>query len=57
MNTDFFASNGLQEINDGHLDEISDDPKTPAFITLDICDIKPVSFFNIRQKTKVIKIP
>ena len=40
----FFVSNRQQEIYGGHLDDIFDDPKTPAVITLDRCDIKPVSF-------------
>ena len=39
-----FAYNGRQDIDDIHLGEISYDPTTPAFIVLDICDIKPVSF-------------
>ena len=38
--TDFFASNVPQEVDDGHLDEIYDDPKTPVVIRLDSCDIK-----------------
>ena len=33
--TDFFACNGRQEIDDGHLDEIFNDPKIPAVVTLD----------------------
>ena len=44
MPTDFFASNGWQEINDGHSDKISNDLRTPVVIPLDSCDIKPVSF-------------
>ena len=39
MTTDFFASNRSQDNHDGHLDETFDDPKTPAVITLDNCDI------------------
>ena len=46
-----FASNGRQEVDDGHSDEISDDLRTPAVIELDRCDMKPVSLLNIRQKT------
>ena len=38
MPTDFFASNGQKEIDDGHSDKYFDDPKTPAVITLDSCD-------------------
>ena len=53
---DFFESNRWQEIDDIHSSEILDDPKTPAAITLDSCDIKPVSFTNICHKTKVLKI-
>ena len=44
MPTDFFASNGQQEVYYGHLDKNSDDLKYPTVITLDSCDIKPVSF-------------
>ena len=33
----------------------SDEPKTPAVITLDSYDIKPVSLLNVHQTTKVIK--
>ena len=44
MTTDCFASNGQQEVDDGHSDEIFYDPKTTAVITLDRCDIKPASF-------------
>ena len=33
------------------------DLKTPAVITLDSCDIKPVSLLNIQQKTKVLTNP
>ena len=39
-----FASNVWQEIDDGHLGEILDDPKTPAVVMLDSCGIKHVSF-------------
>ena len=39
----FFASNGQQNIDDGHSDKIIDDLKNPAVITFDSCDIKPVS--------------
>ena len=55
MPTDFFASNGWQEVDDGHLDQMYDNPKNPAVITLDRCDIKPVSLLNIFQKTKALK--
>ena len=41
---DFFASNGRQDIDDGHSDGIFNETKNPAVITLDICDIKPMSF-------------
>ena len=44
MPTDFLESNGRQEVNDGHLDGIFDDPKTPAVNTLDRCDIKTREF-------------
>ena len=44
MPTDYFTTNGQQDIDYGHSDGIFNDPKTPAVITLDICDIKPVSF-------------
>ena len=57
MPTEFFVSNGRQEIDDSNLDEKFDDPKTPTVVTLDRCDIKPVSFFNIFQKTKALKKP
>ena len=40
----FFASNEKQEINDVHSDKFFDYLKTPSVITLDSCDIKPVSF-------------
>ena len=39
ISTDFFASYGRQEVDDDHLDEMSNGPKTPAVITLDSCDI------------------
>ena len=41
-----FASNGRQDIYDVHLDEIFNDPKTPAVIMLDSCDIKPLNFLK-----------
>ena len=44
---DFFASNGRQEVDDGHSDEMSDSPRTPTVITIDSCDIKPVSLLKI----------
>ena len=34
-----------------------DDLKNPAVLMLDSCDIKPVMFLNIHQKTKVLKHP
>ena len=54
---DFFASNGRQEVDDIHSDQMSDDPKNLAVITLYSCDIKPVILLNIHQKTKDIKSP
>ena len=45
MPSEFFASNGCKGIDDGNLDTNSDDLKIPAVITLDNCDIKPVSCF------------
>ena len=47
MTRGFFASNGRQEVDDGHLDEISGDLKTLSVITLYICDIKRASLLNI----------
>ena len=44
MLTDLFASNGQHEIDDVHLDKKMDDLKNPVVITLDSCEIKPVSF-------------
>ena len=44
MHMDFFAYNGQQEIYEAHQDNIFNDLKTPAVITFDNCDIKPVSF-------------
>ena len=41
MPTESFASNRLQEIDDGNYDEISNDPKSPAVITLDRCNVTP----------------
>ena len=55
MPTESFASNRLQEIDDGNYDEISNDPKSPAVITLDRCNVTPWAFFYIHQKTKVLK--
>ena len=49
---DFFASNRLQDVYDGNLDQIYDDPKTTAVITSDRCDIKPLRLLNINKKTK-----
>ena len=57
MPTDYFASNGWKEVDDSHLDQMYDDPKNPEVITLDKCNIKPVSLLNFRQKTKVLKKP
>ena len=53
----FFASNGRQEVDGIHSDQMSDDPKNPAVITLYSCDIKPVILLNIHQKTKLQKKP
>ena len=52
MPTDFFASNGWQGINYGHLDKFVDDPKNPAAITLDSRDINPVSFKIFDRKPR-----
>ena len=52
MPTYFFSSNGQQEIDDGYLDEIFDEPKTPEAITLGICDIKPAYFKIFSRKLK-----
>ena len=50
--TEYFASNGLQEVDEAHLDQISDGLKTPAVLTLDSCDIKPGSLLRLtRVKT------
>ena len=57
MPTDFFASNGRQDIDDDNSDEIFDDSKTLAITTLDSCDIKPVRFLHIFQKTRLLKSP
>ena len=53
----FFVSTGLQEVDDGHSDKISNDPKTPELVQLDSCDKKNVFLLNIRQKIKVLKSP
>ena len=45
--TGCFASNGRQEVDCSHLDEMSNNPKTPAVIRLDSCDIKPFSLLKI----------
>ena len=50
-----FAYNRQHEVDDGHLDKMSGDPKTPEEIMFDSCDIKPLSLLNIYQKTKVVK--
>ena len=47
--TEFFASNGRQEVDDGYSDEMSDDPKNPAVITLCGFDIKTVSLLRPRS--------
>ena len=44
MPMDFFLSKGQQDINEGHSYGIFDDSETPAVITLNSCDIKPMSF-------------
>ena len=45
--TDIFVYNKRQKVDDGHLDEMYNVPKTPAVITLDSSDIKPMSLLNI----------
>ena len=44
MHMDYFASNGQQDIDDGHSDGIFVDPESPAVITINSSDIKPLSF-------------
>ena len=57
MPINFFASNGQQEINSGHLEEVFEDTKTPAIITLNTCDIKPVSFKYSPENQSTKKTP
>ena len=55
--TDYSTSNGQQETDDGPSDEIFNDPKTPAVITLDSCDIKPTSFKYLPENQSTKKVP
>ena len=57
FSTGLFASNGQHEIDEAQLDEILDDPKTPAVVTLDSCDIKPVSFLGYSSENQSFKNP
>ena len=57
MQTYLFESNGRQEVDDDHWDKTSDETKNPADITLDICDIKPVSLSNIHQNKSTKTFP
>ena len=52
---DFFASNGQQEVNYSHLNEIYVEKKTTTVIKLYSCDINPASLLNIHYKIKVLK--
>ena len=47
MPMDIFAFNGWREVNDVHLDQMSNDSKSPAVIMWDSCDIKPLSLLKI----------
>ena len=52
MPTGFLVANGRQDKYNSHSDEIFDDPKKPAVITLANCDIKHMSFKIFLRKPK-----